>query len=317
MPSKFNFHLYLLWFFFAFVFLNRIIKKFKPDILHGGYVPTAGSLCALTNFHPFLLMPWGSDILIFPDKSFIHRFLIKYIIRKADAVVCDAAIVKNKMLEIYPNQKENRISIFPWGINLDHFKPHQNSNIREQLSFQNCFVIICTRNHKPIYGIEVLLEAFKDLVKTNDNIRLLILGSGSLTNRYVEYTKKNGLTNYVEFVGRIPNSDLPLYLNSSDIYVSSSFSDGTSVSLLEAMACKLPVIVSDIPSNREWVDNGLNGFIFEKGSSKDLADKILQLVNNSELSNKQATENYKIASAKADWNKNFMKLEKVYNILKG
>ena len=57
--------LYPLWFFLAYRLSVQIINKSKPDILHGGYVPIVGFLCSIINFRPFLLMPWGSDILIF------------------------------------------------------------------------------------------------------------------------------------------------------------------------------------------------------------------------------------------------------------
>lgn len=232
--------------------------------------------------------------------------------KMSDAIVCDAEVVKQKIIEYHPNQRENRIAIFPWGIDLDQFKPHERRPTRDKFFSQDNFVIVCTRDHKPIYGIKILLEAFKDLVKINNQIRLLLIGSGSLTKNYIKFVDENGLVNHVKFTGTILNSELPIYLDSSDLYVSCSFSDGTSVSLLEAMACKLPVVVSDIPSNREWIENGFNGFLFEKGNSKDLEDKIIRLVNNHKLRNAQAIENFKMASKKADWNKNFMKLEKVY-----
>ena len=97
--------------------------------------------------------------------------------------------------------------------------------------------------------------------------------------------------------------------------MSTSFSDGTSVSLLEGMACGLPVVVSDIPSNNEWITNGENGFIFSKGDSKDLSKKLLHLVKDSELRLHQSKINQNITTLRADWDKNFATLQKVYKLL--
>jgi len=308
--SKLKYFFYFFWMFFAFIFLCQVIKKYKPSVLHGGYVPNVGLLCALTGFRPFLLMPWGSDILIFPDISFLHKFLIGNIIRRADAIVCDAETVKVKIMDIVPNWDET--TVFPWGIDLKLFQPQGNKFMHDTFSLKDLITIISTRNHESIYGIEILLESFRKLVKINNNVRLVMLGSGSLTSEYLKYIEDNKLKNHIKLVGKVANSDLPKYLSGSDIYVSASFSDGTSVSLLEAMACRLPVIVSDIPANREWISNGDNGFLFERGNSEDLLDKMVELINNPELIKIQSENNHNIASQKANWNNNFKILEKVY-----
>mgnify|MGYP001281455487 CR=1 FL=1 len=315
--SILRYPLYILWFFFAFIHLNAIIKKTKPDILHGGYVPISGFLCSLINFHPFLLMPWGSDILIFPDKTFLHKLLISFIIKRSDSIVCDAEVVRKKIIEIDSNQINKDIVLFPWGINLDMFNSQKKSSIREKFDLDDKFVIICTRNHESIYGIDILLESLNDLIKIDKRIYLFLLGSGSLTSNYKKYIESNSLLDNVNMPGRIRNSELPLYLTSSDIYVSSSYSDGTSICLLEAMACQLSVVVSNISSNCEWVKNGINGYLFEKGSSSDLTEKIKLLMQNKELRKKQASYNMQIAKEKADWNVNFKKLERVYSSMIG
>ena len=100
-----------------------------------------------------------------------------------------------------------------------------------------------------------------------------------------------------------------------DIYISTSISDGTSVSLLEALACKKPVIVSDIPCNREWVTNGVNGFMANVGDYKMFSNYIVKLSKDIALQNSMGEKNYSIALDRADWNKNFNKLEQIYSNL--
>ena len=106
-----------------------------------------------------------------------------------------------------------------------------------------------------------------------------------------------------------------MLLNESDIFITTSLSDGTSVSLLEAFACKMPVIVSEIPCNKEWIDNGKNGFFAQPGDFKTFSDYILELSLNNKLRKSMAEINYTLAIEKADWVKNFNKLKVIYSDL--
>ena len=117
---------------------------------------------------------------------------------------------------------------------------------------------------------------------------------------------------HVKFTGYVPNEIMPQYLNASDIYISPSLSDGTSICLLEAMACRLPVVVTDVDANLEWVKNGYNGLVCLKRNPEELAEKILFLIKNEKSRKKMGEINYNIAKEKADWKKNFSKLEEIY-----
>jgi glycosyltransferase involved in cell wall biosynthesis len=107
---------------------------------------------------------------------------------------------------------------------------------------------------------------------------------------------------------------MPEWFRSASAYLNCAKSDGTSVSLLQAMAIGLPVLVSDIPANREWVTEGENGWL--AANAKDFADKIIAL---SQLSSVRrvaiSRTNRRIVAARADWNKNFPRLLHLYERL--
>ena len=116
----------------------------------------------------------------------------------------------------------------------------------------------------------------------------------------------------VTFPGLINNSDLPRFYHMADLYVSASHVDGSSVSLMEALACGLPCAVSDIPANKEWVPDGVNGWVFPDGNVNALAGIILKAVEQRE-SLAQISRNARVtAEEKADWPRNFEKLLKAY-----
>jgi len=302
------------WYVTTSKFLKSIIFKINPDILHGGYVSICGFICALTRFHPFLLMPWGSDILVEPKVSILKRQLVSYAIKQADMITCDAESVKKQIIERF-NYNSDKITLFPWGIDLKLFTPSIKSLVLESLGWKDNLIVICTRMHKKIYGIEYIIDAIPDVLSKYPRARFLFIGNGPLTSLYQKRIKSLGVGGYVKFLGFISNKLLPQYLNAADVYVSPSLSDATSISLLEAMACGLPVVVTDVESNFEWIKDGYNGLLYPRKNYKVLAKKISLFLGNRELRKKMGQRNYKIAKEKASWEKNFSKLECIYQKL--
>ena len=290
---------------------KKIVADFKPDIIHSGYLWQVGILPALLNFHPHLSMPWGSDILTEPDKHFLIKSIVRKTIRQSDHIQCDAEFVKQKMISDYKVSPE-KITVFPWGIDLDIFKPADKAECRKQLNLnQNSFVVIFNRALENIYGIENLLEGFRDFAKGKNDVKLLLVSDGSKINFVKEFIQSNSLEQKIEFVGRVPNNKLPLYLNASDVYLSTSLSDGTSLSLLEALACGLGIIVTDLPAIREWVTDN-NGILARIKDSASVTAALETYYNNRSLIKVHSDKNLKIAAERCDWNTNYGYLKKIY-----
>ena len=143
-------------------------------------------------------------------------------------------------------------------------------------------------------------------------LKLSILGTGSQASQLQDIFKSGNIMDRVYLPGQVSQSDLPHYYQSADLYLSASHIDGSSVSLMEALACGRPVLVSDIPGNREWIDPGVNGWWFEDGNSDDLAEKILMAADQrQELSSMSAAARH-LAEEKADWERNFPLLLDAY-----
>jgi glycosyltransferase involved in cell wall biosynthesis len=121
-----------------------------------------------------------------------------------------------------------------------------------------------------------------------------------------------GVMEKVHFGGYIAQADLPRWYHSADLYISASHVDGSSVTLMEALASGLPCLVSDIPGNREWIEDGVNGWLLHNGDVNDLTEKILNAIKNRKLFETIGTAARKTAEQKADWKKNFGKLLETY-----
>jgi glycosyltransferase involved in cell wall biosynthesis len=116
---------------------------------------------------------------------------------------------------------------------------------------------------------------------------------------------------HVRFVGAVPHDKIVDYLSAADIYVSTSFSDGTSASLLEAMACSLALVVTEISGNVEWIKDGVNGLLVSVGDSEGLAEKILLLASDYKLRRVLEGRAVETVKARVNWQENMQKLTRI------
>jgi glycosyltransferase involved in cell wall biosynthesis len=160
--------------------------------------------------------------------------------------------------------------------------------------------------------VDILAHAFVRLARERKDIRLLLIGTGSQAETIRKILESGGVTEQVKFTGQVPQVELPDFYQMADLYISPSHVDGSSVSLMEALSCGLPCLVSDIPANREWISEGVNGWLFPDGDAEALAAKIGAVLDNriSLMKIRQAARC--TAEEKADWRKNFSKLLDTY-----
>jgi glycosyltransferase involved in cell wall biosynthesis len=347
--------------------LKRVIRQVKPDLIQAGPLQRAAFLAALSGFRPLLSMSWGYDLLVDANHNAAWRWATRFTLKHSDAMVGDCQTIRQ--LAVTHGMLEERIVTFPWGIDLEHFSPlastlsscegenvgnldvlcseaAQNihisgfhSGIRSHLGEGENndapvpFVILSTRGWEPIYGVELIARAFVTAARQCPELKLIMLGNGSLAPMLHRIFAKGNIEEQVMFPGQVKYSELPRYYQMADLYVSATHSDGSSISLLEAMACGRPVLVSDIPGNREWVipyasqhikisasplpstlEEGDVGWLFPDGDADALAQAILHAVEQRRNLPDMGRRARALAEQRADWNKNFPNLFKAYDI---
>jgi glycosyltransferase involved in cell wall biosynthesis len=175
------------------------------------------------------------------------------------------------------------------------------------------FTLFCNRSWEPRYGVDVLARAFVQAARRQPELRLMLLGGGSQAGALHQILGQGGVGEQVVFAGQIRQAELPRYYHMADLYISPSHVDGSSVSLMEALACGLPCLVSDIPANREWVSDDRNGWLFPDGDVGALAAAILRIqARRKGLAGIGRTARL-TAEEKADWKSNFAKLLEAYD----
>jgi glycosyltransferase involved in cell wall biosynthesis len=261
---------------------KKCISKLNPDVIIACWATTYGVYAAFSNYHPFVLFVWGSDVLRFP-KFAVFKVLAKYALEKADVVVVDCEFQRKAVERL--GCRSNKILTFPWydpsGFATE---AKRKSGVRAELGFsEDDLVIISTRRHNPVYGVGYLIGAIPMILEKEPRAKFLILGEGQLTTQFRKRTMKQIDEGSVKFLGNVPHEDVAKYLNISDIYISTSLSDGTSASLLEAMTCSLPPVVTDIPANKEWILDGWNGCLIPTGNVTHLVQKVIWMTEKEEI----------------------------------
>lgn len=292
--------------------LRRVLREFAPDLVHAGPVPSCAFLAALAGARPLVAMAWGSDLLVDAERSPVVRRLARYALRKAEVVIGDCRAVREKVRAL-ADVPDERIVTYPWGIDLQTFYPRPSSlDLRERLGWGRSRVFLSTRSWEPAYRIDALVAAFHRVAERRRDARLLLLGDGSMAPQIRTMVEEGGVADRIHLAGQVPQSALPDYYNLADLYVSSVPSDGTSISLLEAMACGLPVIVADSFGNREWVVPGRNGWLFEPGSVAALAGAMTTALDATDSHPRMREANVALAGQRADWGKNVQLLLAAY-----
>jgi glycosyltransferase involved in cell wall biosynthesis len=296
---------------FNLIKFKGLIKKIKPDVLHSHYAGVNGILGALSGFHPFILTVWGSDILITAKSRLIKPF-IKFALNRSDLITCDAEHMRNELSKLGVDSKKVRIIYF--GIDTDKFAPGmKDEKLIKELGLKNNFVVISLRNLEPIYDIETLIKSIPFVLKKFYRTKFIVIGRGSEEEKLKMLAKSLGVENNLLFLGFISNDDLYKYLRIADIYVSTSLSDaGISASTAEAMACGLPVIITNTGENQKWVKNGESGFLIPTKSPEKLAIRIIELLKNEKKRNKFGLEARKIIEQKNNYYKEMEKMERIY-----
>jgi len=294
---------------------RRLTRKIKPDLVHTGPIQTCAFIAILSGFRPVLTMSWGFDLMDDVHKGRIWEFATHYTLKRSTFFTSDANVTRDKAIAY--GMDSNKTIVFPWGVDLEYFHPKKEERGKKKVSStkRQSFTLFCNRSWEPRYGVDVLARAFVKVAQQKEDVSLLLLNGGSQGHVLRSILQNGGVLDRVSFGGQISQTDLPRWYHMADLYISPSHVDGSSVSLMEALACGIPCLVSDIPANKEWIVEDENGWLFRDGDVDDLAAKILAAMNQGEKLPGIGAAGRRSAENRADWKKNAEALMNVYRSL--
>lgn len=240
-------------------------------VLAGPLIPVAHALVGIPN--RLVGLSWGFDLA---DSDHDDLTWLPHL----DHLIVDSPVTRT-IAESH-GVAPSRISELPWGVDLAHFTPEGPRRDLTQLGVPpDTYTVVSLRAHEPLYRVADIIDAWA-IVQSELPGSILVVGNdGSQTEELMGRAQELGIDPFVRFLGRIPEADLAPLLRAVDAYVSTSPIDGTSVTLLQAMACQTPVVVTDTPGNRAWITHGVSGRLFPASDTQGLAAQLVDTLAHS------------------------------------
>ena len=289
---------------------SQVLEAVNPDLVHAGPLPSCAFIAALSGVRPLMVMSWGSDILFEAKDNPLTSWACTYALAHADAFVVDCDAVREEIRAV-TGANNDRFVQFPWGLELARFglpPPHARR--------PGEITVLCTRAWESVYGVETALHSFALAHAEEPRLRLVLIGKGSLAPVVEATIERYRLGAFVRRPGRVPEAELGEYFMSADVYLSCALSDGTSVSLLEAMAHGVPAVVTDVGGNPEWIEPECGGWLAPVGDARAFAMGILRAARLDDASRKALVDrNRRIIEERADWHRNTRRLLDAYDRL--
>ncbi len=281
--------------------LRAALASLSPDLLIAYRVVSYGFAAALTGFHPLVLAAQGQFVVSRETPRFFRLFA-RHAVRAADLVHSWAPPMTESLVRL--GARPDRILTLPRGVDESRFP------LREEPSPP--LTLVTTRQLEPYYNFPTLLEAVERVRDEIGEVRYLIAGEGSARAELEEMARRRHLADVVSFLGTVPRERLPDLLGSAHVYISAVPSDGTSASLLEAMASGTIPVVADNEANRFWIDDGVGGRLVPATDPAAFARAIVECWRSGEWRHRAREANRKVIESRASWSRNMAGFVRAY-----
>jgi glycosyltransferase involved in cell wall biosynthesis len=289
--------------------LKKAIKQFRPDVLHAHYATSYGLIGALSRFHPLVISAWGTDVMKFPQKNVLNRAMLKYNLRKADAICATSFTIKDYLKPV----TDKPVQVIPFGVDTETFRKKTVESLMEPDSF----VYGSIKPLESLYNTDVLIRAFAALKMKHaqKKMKLLIIGEGSQAQALRQLAEELGVTEDVVFTGRVPFSQIADYYNMLDVLVNISDYESFGVSVIEAMACEKPVIVTNTGGLKEIVENANFGSLVEVRNVEQTSLEMEKYLLDPDLTERVGKQGREKVILKYQWESNIQQMIGVYQQL--
>lgn len=286
---------------------NRVLAQINPDIVHGHYGSNWGYVAQQTGRHPLVTTLWGSDVLRDPNSSPLTRYAVRKTLAASDLVTFDSQDVADAALRFGADPK--RLLKVVLGVG----DPFLRASVEAIPNADRGPVVISHRSlAHALYNIGTIVEAMPLVIKSVPHARLIVGNDGPLRAALESRAAALGLSSSVSFVGDAAGPGaLARRLMNAAVYVSVPATDGTSVTLLEAMAAQAYPVLSDIPANREWISETTGAFV-PHGDPIALSEAIIEALKNPDMRARAVAANLTRVRDDGLWARNMEIMEAAY-----
>lgn len=296
--------------------LRSLFKRYPPDIVHahsaGGYAWTTMA----SGFRPYVVTPWGTDLLVDAERSRVNRWLTGLALRRAALVTTDGFHFV-EILRRFGIPAES-ILVHTFGTDIHHYCPGPAAGERRVLGVGEEPLIISTRTLNPVHDVETFVRALPTIHKAFPSARFVIVGDGTDRTRLEAIAANLDVGSVTRFTGMVEEDRMRRLLRASDVYVSTSKMDaGLAASTAEAMAVGLPVVQTHNSDNAYWTPNGEGGLLVANGDPVALSAAVIRLLGDVEERCRMGERNRQMVIKEYNMDTEMSRIENEYKRLTG
>lgn len=286
--------------------VRELVKSRSPDLVHSHSAGGYALMGRLSGGRPWLVSLYGADIYEYPDRSPLHRSIQRYLLERTDQLLATSHAMADRMQRIYSSLP--RPVVTPFGVDTDLFSP---SRLKRDVT--DAVSIGIVKKLEPVYGIDILLKAFDELVgKHGEGIEMHVVGDGSDRERLLSMRECSSCPSQIHFHGAIPNPEVPEVLRDLDIFVVSSRRESFGVAAVEASSAGLPVVATDVGGLPEVVDHEETGIVVPPEDVDALSAAIDRLIENPAERRKLGSAGRRKVEEHYDWDENVTRMIDIY-----
>ena len=290
----------------AYIFRQH---KINYDVLHAHCILPDGLAAIIVNRlsrgGKIVCTIHGDDLNTYPWYDGITTYMAKVVIKNTDLFICVSEALKTKLIAL--EGSANAVTIRN-GIDTARFKAH--NRVHHSYTCQREFVFLFVGDVTRMKGAEDLLMAFAEFNNVYRNSKLWIVGD--INN--ADFPLRDIVAHNVKFIGVIPNEEIPDIMNAADVFVLPSYSEGLPTVMLEAMACQLPIIITEVGGIPEVLSNRKSAILINPGNVDELKKAMICVLEKS-LRETISLEAQQILLENHTWNVNTTTLIKAYSEL--
>ncbi|MFW9919589.1 MAG: glycosyltransferase family 4 protein [Candidatus Thorarchaeota archaeon] len=264
--------------------LSKVIQKLQPDIIHAHstyivfnrvlqsllHTGALGDIAMVATIHGLsksLILPGGANTTDYEQLAEFCPF---------DRILAVSETVAMALRDLLKNRgKDDCVQRLYIGIDLDVFKPEPNIEKKWDIAFLGRL--------EPMKGVDIFPEMLKLLQVSHPSLKMVLTGEGSLKQSMLQDLDTYEVANLVEYLGVIAAEVVPHVINASRIFLYPSRREPFGLSVLEGMACEVPVITANVYGPSEVVTHEQDGYLITPGNPRILADAVDRLLTDSEL----------------------------------
>lgn len=296
---------------FTLLNMRKVIREEKPDIIFGNMwgINTAAIVALKMMFFKRKRRAKLIIGVVTNPVFFKHQRLIRFLYSFADLFVANSYGIREYLVSSWKIQKE-KIHVIHNGVDIKNIDKLSCEKANHIWIKNNYNLIISVGRLSEPKGYPFLLDALKIANKKNP-IYLIIVGQGEEEERLKKMAIKIGIKNRVDFIGFKHNPFK--YIAKTNLFILASIREGFPNVLLEAMACRTPVVSTDAPYGpSEIIEDGVNGYLVPMADSTQLADKILYVLENLDKQDKVIREARQTVEKKFNVDKMLINYEKLF-----